>query len=330
MKQNEFHGRRDSALATWCLAGFMLISISLSAQTPSDAIMMVPKQICGGVFFDHNQFDQYYQGSLLRVNGTIETVYRNSYTPMVAVGILPRINFLVGLPYVSTWSSEPNGGKFQGVNGFQDLTLTLKGKVFTQTIGKGDLNFLASTSFSFKASNYLSDYRPYSIGNGTDEFTLRGILQYKLNVGLYVRGTVGYNWLGDSKAERDYYYNNGSYYTDLMDVPNAWSYEGVVGWWLFNESLKLEADYVAQSSTSGDDIRPYNAAQPTNKVDFGHIGFTGEYYLPIPAGLAVHGSWYQTTSGRNVGKSTGFSAGLTYFFFVGHHENMEQSNTLDN
>jgi hypothetical protein len=117
-----FHRGNKPRLVYWCLGCFIVLAASVKAQTPTDAIMMVPKQICGGVFYDRSHFDHYYEGTWLRVNGTIETVYRESFTPAVAIGILPRVNFLIGVPYVSTWSSEPNGGKFQGANGFQDLS----------------------------------------------------------------------------------------------------------------------------------------------------------------------------------------------------------------
>ncbi|MBK7607489.1 MAG: hypothetical protein IPI18_09925 [Saprospiraceae bacterium] len=68
------------------------------------------------------------------------------------------------------------------------------------------------------------------------------------------------------KAERSYYYTNGSYYTPWMDVPNAqdgW----YIGFWTLNNSLQLELSYSGSKSTSGDDIRAYNAAQPTNDID---------------------------------------------------------------
>lgn len=165
-------------------------------------------------------------------------------------------------------------------------------------------------------TNYLSDYRPYSIGFGANEFGLRGILHYQLDNGLYMRGTVAHLWRGQTEAERDYYYNNGSFYTAWMDVPSAWNYQAVVGLWMLDNKFKVEGNYTGLTSTSGDDIRAYNAAQPTNKVNFGQVGLNAQYYFKAPKGLGVLAYFAQTISGRNVGKAAMFGAGLTYQFKI--------------
>jgi hypothetical protein len=135
-------------------------------------------------------------------------------------------------------------------------------------------------------------------------------------MGLYVRATGGHLFRGDTKVERDYYYANGSYYTPWMDVPNAWEYTGAIGWWLLDSSLKLEANYYALQSTSGDDIRKYNAAQPTNKVNFDQVGFSAQYFIQPVKGLGVLAYYSQMLNGRNMGKFTTFGGGLTYQFKI--------------
>lgn len=301
----------------FCFAAFLLLPVAIQAQTPSDAIMMKQREVCLAVVYEHSWFDEYWEGNRLRTNGTIATVKRDMAAPMVAAGIFDRLNLLVGLPYVQTASSEPNGGKFAGAKGFQDLSLALKGELVNQPLGPGKLLFLTTAGFSTPISNYLSDYRPYSIGFGASEASLRGILQYELNNGLYVRGALAYLWRGQTKAERDYYYNNGSYYTAWMDVPSAWNYQLVAGAWLLNYSLRLEASYTGLKSTGGDDIRPYNAPQPTNKVAFDQFGLFAQYYFPKAKRLGVLAYYAPTVGGRNVGKSDQFGAGLTYVFRVG-------------
>jgi hypothetical protein len=64
-----------------------------------------------------------------------------------------------------------------------------------------------------------------------------------------------------------------------MDVPNGWHYQIVAGKWFFNNSFKIEAAFNALKSTSGDDIRKYNAAQPTNKVQFDEVALAAQYYF---------------------------------------------------
>lgn len=298
------------ALAFLCIAGVV------HAQTPLDAMMMEQRESCLALTYEQGKFDEYWEGTYLRKNETIATVKRTSINPMIAIGLHNKLNFYVGLPYVKTESTEPNGGKFIGAEGFQDITLALKYEILKKELGKGRLAVLTSGGFSTRATNYLSDYRPYSIGNGTTEWSLRGIVQYKFDMGLYARAAGGYLFRGQTKAERDYYYNNGSYYTPWMDVPSALEYNAVVGMWFLDNSLKLEASYYAMKSTSGDDVRSYNAAQPTNKVQFDQIGLSTQYFIKPVKGLGVLAYYSQMINGRNMGKFATFGFGATYQFKI--------------
>ncbi|MFT0713707.1 transporter [Flagellimonas lutimaris] len=295
---------------------FMYPAVSLKAQTPSDGLMMPSKNICVLFSYDMGTFDRYWEGSYLRSNETIATVDRNMVLPMAAIGILDNLNFYVSLPYVSTESSEPNGGYFTGARGFQDIGFALKYRPIRTELGPGRVSFLGTAGFSTPLTNYLSDYRPYSIGAGAPEFSLRAIGQYELKNQLYFRASAAHLWRGYTEAERDYYYNDGSYYTAWMDVPNAWTFETILGKWLFDTSLKLELSYSNLTSTSGDDIRAYNAAQPTNKVEVDRIGFSAQYYFKSIKGLGVVAYHNRVVNGRNTPKMSNTGFGLTYQFNV--------------
>jgi hypothetical protein len=286
------------------------------AQTPLDALMMTQRESCFALTYDHGSFDEYWEGTYLRKNETIAEVRRTTIAPMIAIGLHDKLNFYIGVPYVKTKSSEPNGGLLHGAKGFQDLSLALKYEILNREMGKGKLAVLASGGYATPITNYLSDYRPYSLGNGTNEWSIRAIVQYKLDMGLYARVAGGHLFRGDTRIERDYYYANGSYYTNWMDVPNAWEYNAAIGTWLFDNSLKLEATYYVQNSTSGDDIRRYNAPQPTNKVNFDQLGFSVQYYSRYVKGLGVLLYYSQMLNGRNMGKFTNFGGGLTYQFKI--------------
>lgn len=190
-----------------------MASINLFAQTLTDAVMMKQRESCFALIYEQASFDHYWEGTYLRTNGTIATVSRYTVLPMITIGIHDKVNLIIANPYIKTESSEPNGGKFAGAKGFQDLNLALKGEIINKQMWKGKLAALATIGYSTPITNYLSDYRPYSIGFGAIEFSLRGIVQYKLDMGIYARGALAYLWRGQTKAERDYYYNNGSYYT---------------------------------------------------------------------------------------------------------------------
>ncbi len=307
-----YHGNAAAAIL------LLLISVATGfqaqGQTPNDALMMPSRNICILLGYDTGQFDQYWEGDRLRTNQTIATVERNVILPMIAVGIFDDLNFFVGLPYVQTESSANNGGRLAGVNGFQDIGVALKYKALDKTIGEGQLRLLTSVGYSTPVSNYLSDYMPYSLGFGAPEFALRGIAEYRFNKGLYIRGMLAHLWRGYAEAERDYYYNNGSYYSAFMDVPNAWNFEGIVGNWFLNNTLKFELNYVGLRSTSGDNIRAYNAAQPTNKVNLDRVGVSVQYYLKAIKGLGLVAYHNRTIDGLNSAKYNNTGAGLTYQF----------------
>jgi len=173
------------AVSFLCMAGVA------HSQTPSDAMMMKQRESCLAVTYEHGSFNEYWEGETLRANATIEDVSRTAIAPMIAIGLHDRVNFYIAAPYIKTESSEPNGGYLNGAKGFQDLTLALKVELLNMELGKGKFAVLASGGYSTPITNYLSDYRPYSLGNGTNEWSARGIVQYKFDMGLYVRATGG-------------------------------------------------------------------------------------------------------------------------------------------
>jgi hypothetical protein len=194
------------------------------------------------------------------------------------------------------------------------LMVAVKYKAFEKNTERGNLKVLGTISFSTPASNYLPDYMPYSLGAGAPELAYRAIAQYKFNNGLYVRGAGTYFWKGYAKAEREYYYNNGSFYTSWMDVPNAITAEGIFGTNLLQGALQVELNYLKTHSLSGDDIRAYNSPQPTNKVTMDRVGISAHYYFPKLEGLGIGLYHNRVINGRNAPKISTFGVGLTYFF----------------
>tara|TARA_R110002049_G_scaffold204853_2_gene375331 strand:- start:5607 stop:6623 length:1017 start_codon:yes stop_codon:yes gene_type:complete len=302
----------------------LFIAQHMQGQTPTDALMMPSKEACILLSYDVGEFDQYWEGEYLRKNETIATVNRKTILPMAAIGIFEDLNLYLGLPYVKTESSEPNGGKFAGAKGFQDFGIALKYRAFEKSLGSGRLSLFTTVGYSTPASNYLSDYMPYSLGFGAPEFAVRGIAKYQFNNGFFVRGMLAHLWRGHTEAERDYYYNNGSYYSAIMDVPNAWNFEGILGSWFLDNTLKIELNYVGLKSTSGDNIRAYNAAQPTNKVIFDRVGVSVQYYIPAIKGLGVVAYHSRVVNGQNTAKFSNTGVGLTFQFKYIKDNNQEQ------
>jgi len=282
-----------------------------SAQTPTDGLMMPKGEICVAVVYEDAQWDHYWEGTYLRTNGNIGTFDRKMLMPMIVGGITDDINVIVSLPYVKTSAS---GGQIAGIDGFQDFAISLKARFVDKKMEKARLMAFGNLSFSTPASNYLSDYMPFSLGFGANELGIRLIGQYELDKGPYLRASVAYLVRGTTEAERDYYYQDGSFYTSTMDVPNAWNGQVALGSWFLDKKLRVEANLTMLNSTSGDDIRVYNSPQPTNKVEFDQVGGLAQYYLKKGGGLGFLAYYNHMFSGRNMGQFSGYGLGVTYQF----------------
>ncbi|MFD2203932.1 transporter [Shivajiella indica] len=283
------------------------------AQLPWDEIMMKKGEFCFAGVYENNSWNKYWEGTYLRENANIGTFTRQMFMPMLAMGLGQKINLITSLPYISTKAS---GGTQAGQSGIQDLSVSLKVDWLQKQLGKGRLLFLSNVHFNTPVGNYLSDYMPFSIGVGAPELGIRGIGGYKMDNGLVFRASMAYIWRGQTEIERDYYYQDGSVYSSFMNVPNALNIHGAIGYWAFENRLRLEATYMTFNCLSGDDIRSYNRPQPTNKMEVSQVGAWAQYYIKADRGLGAIAYVNQTINGRNMGKATTIGVGLTYQFKV--------------
>ncbi len=289
--------------------GFVRLSI---AQTPLDGLMMPKGEICLAIVYENTAWDRYWEGSSIRVNQNIGTFTKQMGMPMIVGGVTDKINVILSLPYVKTAAS---GGQMAGVQGIQDLGLSVKALLLEKSIGKGKLTGFSNLSFSTPASNYLSDYLPFSLGFGANELGIRAIGKYELDKGPYFRASYSYLHRGVTEAERDFYYADQAYYTAKMDVPNAFLGQVTLGSWMLKKKLRVEASLTTIKSTSGDDIRVYSMPQPTNKVNFDRVeGFAQYYFKSDGKGFGLIASYQKAISGRNMGQFSGYGLGVTYQF----------------
>jgi hypothetical protein len=281
------------------------------AQTPADALMMEKGQICFAALYSNETWDEYWEGTLKRSNGNIGTYTRQSIMPMFALGITDRINVMAALPWVKTEASQ---GQMRGVSGFQDLGLWIKARAFETPAGPGLVSLHGTLGLTLPTSDYLEDYAPFSLGLGCPDFSLRGILQYRLDMGLYVRGQAAYMIRGNAKIERDYYYTTHGVYSDEVDMPNALGYGATLGIWTLGNTLNVEATFDGLNTYGGFDIRRQDAGFPSNKMNFTRVGGGIHYFFPFVPGMGVIVQGSKILTGRNVGQSTVITAGLTYQF----------------
>lgn len=301
---------------------FAFLFLTSLAQTPSDAIMMTNGQICLAVIYTHDSWDEYWEGTLLRENGNIGTLTRQSIMPMAALGVGDYVNIIVAVPWVKT---DASAGYVKGVSGFQDWGFWVKGMPLDLAAGKGALTLHTTAGLTGPTSNYLEDYAPFSLGLGCLDLSLRGILQYKLDSGPYLRGHAAYQLRGNATIERDYYYTTYGIYSDKVDMPNAISYGVNLGSWFLNNAFKVELTFEGMNTFGGFDIRRQDAGFPSNKMIFTRIGGLIQYY-PGQSGIGFLASAGQVLTGRNVGKSLMISGGITYQFGLWNKSTTETIN----
>lgn len=303
---------KNRILLLLIITAFLQASVS-RAQTPSDALMMKKNELCLAVFYQYDTWDKYWEGTLLRDNQNIGVLTRNTYMPMLAYGIHKKLNLMVSLPYITTHAS---GGQMKGVSGMQDAGIFAKYQLLDLQQASRSFQAFITGGFSLPASSYLSDYMPFSLGLGAKEFSLRGIAKYEYKSGFYLRASYAYLSRTTTEAERNYYYADKGIYTTTMDVPNATNAELCIGGWLLNRSVQLEISGINQKSLSGDDIRRQNQPQPTNKMNFTNANIRWRYFPVFFKGFSVIGAYTQVFEGRNIGKSSIISGGITYQFSV--------------
>jgi hypothetical protein len=289
---------------------FLSFLQTANAQTPWDAIFMPKRELCAAVMYDKASWNQYWEGDQLVQNNNVGTFRRQSINAMLTYGITNFIDATLMLPYVST---SATAGQLNGVNGWQDLSASLKARLFHETSGQFHVDIIGNGGFSMPISNYLSDYMPFSIGLGCPEANLRLTSELTFKQKYYFRASGAHIWRGATRIERDYYYQNGSVYSEYMNVPNALSAHGALGLLFFEGRLRTEITYWGTWCTSGDDIRRWLRPQPTNKFDFQQVGFFAQYYLKFYNRLSLIAYANQMISGRNMGKFSNVSIGATYF-----------------
>lgn len=304
-----------------CLALIGLASTAhMAAQSPSDAFMEKQGEICVGAYYNHNAWNEYWEGDSLRTNGNIGTVTTHTILGGIQLGILDRLNLFVMVPYVITHSTpEENeidgltSATIAGERGFQDIAFFLKGSIVNKHVGKGNLDVLATLGFSTPMSGYTPE-ASFPLGLGCPDGIGRGIVQYSADKGLYGRIDGAYHLRGNSSLIRPYYYTTNGYFSSEIDMPDAIDYNATLGYWIKQQTFKVEAQFSGLTTINGFDIRRQDGGFPSNDMEAMRIGVNAEYFNAFIDGLAFSFNSAYTLTGRNVGKSLTLGGGVLYQF----------------
>ena len=232
----------------------------------------------------------------------------NSVNLYATYGLSDKIDAIVSLPYIQskgkaagTVVSDLNAlystqGYTNTRQGLQDITALLKFKSYSVELGSSILDLLGVVSFSTPMSDYQTNTGYgyiIAIGNRATKYTAAGVAHLKTSTGVFATAQVGYSLRSGL-------------------VPNALIGEAKLGY--AGPKTYLEGFASFQESNGGTDISEagFNGFFPSTRVNFVRIGASA--YRPIANGFGLTLGANTYVAGRNIGKSTGFSAGITYNF----------------
>ena len=232
----------------------------------------------------------------------------NSLNLYATYGLSDKIDAIVSLPYIQSKGKAPGTvvndldalystqGYANTRQGLQDISALLKFKSYSVELGSSILDLLGVVSFSTPLSDYQTNTGYgyiIAIGNRATKYSAAGVAHLKTSTGIFATAQVGY-----------------SLRTGL--VPNALIGEAKLGY--AGPKTYLEGSASFQESNGGTDISEagFNGFFPSTRVNFIRVGASA--YRPIANGFGLTLGASTYVAGRNIGKATGYSAGVTYNF----------------
>lgn len=293
------------------LACGMFALTRLSAQTEVDGIMMSKNNFCTGFMYSYSSWDHYWEGKRKRDALNFGDVSTQMIGWMGNYGITDKLNVMAGVPYVKTKASA---GTFHGVDGIQDLSVSVKYKAWEKQVLKGRLALIGVAGFSVPVTNYVADYLPLAIGLRSNTGTLRVIADFERKR-FFITGAAAYVLRSNITIDRNQYYTTELHNTNKVEMPDMANFHVRLGY--RGRTIGAEAVFSNMTTLGGYDIPRNNMPFPSNRMNAttGGIGLKcNPRALP---GLSVMAGAGYVFKGRNVGQSTMFNGGLFYVFDFG-------------
>jgi hypothetical protein len=295
------------------LMGFIIACTCLTktnAQTDADGIMMGKNLYCLGVMGATSSWTNYWEGTLLRTNDNLGRVRTNMIGPMGSLGITKNLNLLFSLPYVSTRASA---GQLKGFNGMQDISVWAKYRALRIKKNSSSFSIFTIAGINTPTNNYVKDYLPLSIGLGSSNLTLRGMVDYQYK-NWFATASGSMVMRSNIKIDRQVYYTTQMIYSNQVEMPNVSQFNVRTGF--RNKEIVAEVVYDQWTTLGGFDITKNNMPFPSNKMNQSRIGFNGKYEPAKWKGLSLTSAVFMTTAGRNMGKSNAVQFGAFYILNV--------------
>jgi hypothetical protein len=303
-------------LSALCLLVFF--QLASNAQTDMDAIMMGQHNLCVGPTYSHSSWKNYWEGTMKRDNQNLGTVSANMYSIMGVYGITDRLNFLFGVPYISTKASA---GTLHNSRGIQDLSLWLKWMPIEKKLGKNSLfSVYGLAGFSTPLSNYQADYLPLTLGLHSTTTSARLMFDYQ-HRGFFATASGTYQYRNNIHIDRTSYYTTEMHITNEVEMPDMASYNIRTGFRSFR--WITEVFFQQNRTLGGFDIRRNDMPFPSNRMN-ASIGGVHIKYVPkkMPA-LSLEAGGSYVLKGRNVGQASEYNASVFYIFPLSHKKNIK-------
>lgn len=272
---------------------------------------MAKNNFCGGFISSSSSWDHYWEGTLYRNNENIGTVNSQSVMAMGNFGITDKLNVLFMVPWVK---NEASAGTLIGQQGMQDLSLMVKNEFWIKDVYGWAVSAVGVMGGSMPVQDYTADYLPLAIGLKSK--TAMGRLMVDAQRGQWF-GTASVTGMlrGNVTIDRTAYYTTEMIYSNQVVMPSVLGYNVRLGW---REGADKIFEFVldGMNTLGGFDIRRNDMPFLSNDMEVMRIGFNTKYPLPKTNGLSLMAGANTVIAGRNMGQSTGYTAGLVYQFLV--------------
>lgn len=281
---------------------FAAVTVAVSAQSPVNGFMQGKGKGNVVVSYGMESYDEVYLVPK-KVNGVpvFRDVNVTSASLFATYGITDQFDVVVSLPFI-TATGNASEAVLQNLNfenersGIQDVSVFLKFNPFDINIGSSNLKLIGAVGVKTPVGDYEVNEGLQSIiaiGNRSTTVNMIAIAMFKTKYGIFTSGQFGTGFA-------------------TQGVPDSYMSELKLGY----AAKRIYGDvFIAnQTSATGVDIlgNGFQGFFPATKVDFTRVGVN--LYAPIYKAIGLAGGANSYIAGRNIGKATGFYAGVVYKF----------------
>lgn len=284
-----------------------LISIG---QGPIDGFMKGEGNLDGALGFTVQQSNNYYGAS----NQEFDLNYQANLLSFFAqYGITDYLDAVVSLPFIFA----------NAENKFQDMGLFLKARpLHYKTEKHFEFSTILSGGYTFPASDYKPDVTG-ALGQRAQTIPLRGILQAKLPIGLFINGTGTFNFRTDPLSSQISEEALDGLSQEQL-IPSNFTTSMIRLGFATNKHF-IEVFLERQTTFGGVDFVEGEVRPPQlYGVDFTKIG--GTYYYDVDAnGIAINAAYI--LNGRNIGNIV--NVGVSFIIkYRKENDNRKESSLL--